>query len=312
MNIKKIAGICLTTGMTLGFSVTSIAEIVLPNVFKTGDVLTAPQLNDNFNALKSGIDTNTTATSNIESLTSRVSNLEQTASTSIGDLQRSLTGLVSMSINSLTVNGTGTLFTNELNVGDALKIGNEVFNVASITSDTSLTVSAARTNPDVIDSVAQTDNDLLALKTGAGENKVTVTKSGQMIRQISRATGAANDSRDTGFITGRSLSFNKAKDTTAMRIGYSDNFRVTGTSKACRWEITVDDVSCPDYPLIFDFYSDAGNTHRSTSMFGYCEGVSAGTHTIKVKVGSTPGYTASDCFTGWSNSRWTLEAEETY
>ena len=50
-NIKKIAGVCLA----FSFNVANAADVSLPVTFNEGDVLTAPQLNDNFNALKEGV-----------------------------------------------------------------------------------------------------------------------------------------------------------------------------------------------------------------------------------------------------------------
>ena len=50
-NMKKIVGVCLA----FSFNVANAADVSLPITFNEGDVLTAPQLNDNFNALKDGV-----------------------------------------------------------------------------------------------------------------------------------------------------------------------------------------------------------------------------------------------------------------
>ena len=50
------------------------------------------------------------------------------------------TGTVSVSAGSPTVTGSGTNFTGQFAVGDDIKINNEIFNVLSITNNTSLTV----------------------------------------------------------------------------------------------------------------------------------------------------------------------------
>ena len=50
------------------------------------------------------------------------------------------TGTVSVSAGSATVTGSGTSFTSQFSVGDDIKINNEIFNVLSITNNTSMTV----------------------------------------------------------------------------------------------------------------------------------------------------------------------------
>ena len=50
------------------------------------------------------------------------------------------TGTVGVSAGSATVTGSGTSFTSQFAVGDDIKINNEIFNVLSITNNTSLTV----------------------------------------------------------------------------------------------------------------------------------------------------------------------------
>ena len=112
-------------------------------------------------------------------------------------------------------------------------------------------------------------------------------------------------------IKSRVLSFSKAKKDTKIRISYTDNLRVIGSSKACRWEIRVDGNSCPNQALIYDYYANKDdNIHRSRTVVGYCSGVAAGSHRIGIWVGNTPGYSGSNCYTGWSNSTWVIEAEE--
>ncbi len=50
------------------------------------------------------------------------------------------TGTVGVSAGSATVTGSGTSFTSQFSVGDDIKINNEIFNVLSITNNTSMTV----------------------------------------------------------------------------------------------------------------------------------------------------------------------------
>ncbi len=135
---------------------------------------------------------------------------------------------------------------------------------------------------------------------------------GNLIRTIAYATSnGPNDGTDVGQIKSRVLSFSKAKTDTKIRISYTDNLRTHGSAKGCRWEIRVDGRSCPNQALVYDDYASGNdNTHSSRTVAGYCSGVAAGSHTIGIWVGNTPGYSGSDCYTGWSSSTWVIEAEE--
>jgi len=135
---------------------------------------------------------------------------------------------------------------------------------------------------------------------------------GNLIRTIAYATNnGPNDGTDVGQIKSRVLSFSKAKTDTKIRISYTDNLRTHGNAKGCRWEIRVDGRSCPNQALVYDDYASGNdNTHSSRTVAGYCSGVAAGSHTIGIWVGNTPGYSGSDCYTGWSSSTWVIEAEE--
>ncbi|MEK8020255.1 MAG: hypothetical protein VSS75_025565 [Candidatus Parabeggiatoa sp.] len=135
---------------------------------------------------------------------------------------------------------------------------------------------------------------------------------GNLIRTIAYATAnGPSDGTDVGQIKSRVLSFRKAKTQTKIRISYTDNLRTHGSNKACRWEIRVDGTSCPSQALVYDYYAKKeDNTHRSRTVVGYCSGVAAGSHTIRIWVSNTPGYPGGDCYTGWYNSTWVIEAEE--
>ncbi len=297
---------------------------VLTN-FTDGTPAKAAEVNGNFTAIRDNVNTNNTRLGTVEAASAvqgaSIGTLQQQvgnkANTS-GALDKQLTGVVSMAIGTNLVNGVNTLFTVELNVGDAVRISGATFTVSAITSDTVLRTDIVRELPGVVDVNIFSDNNLLTLKSGAGADKAVVTKSGDIIRRIMRVSGLGpNDGRDTGLITSRRLSIKKFRDETTLRIGYSDAFRVYAGNNACRWEIVVDGASCPGGALVYDLY--AGSTlsgildeHRSDAVFGYCEGISKGVHAIEINVGTTPGYSAADCFTGWNNSRWTIEAEEVY
>jgi len=134
---------------------------------------------------------------------------------------------------------------------------------------------------------------------------------------IAYATGnGPNDYREAGQITSRVLRFTKAKTHTKIRISYTDNLTtvlltVGKYRKSCRWEIRVDGRSCPNQALVYDYYAHHHDyIHQSSTVVGYCSGVAAGSHTIGIWVGNTPGYSDSDCHTGYNDSTWVLEVQE--
>jgi len=284
------------------------SNVSIPHNFKAGDRAIADHVNENFTAVKTSVDDNNTK---INENNSRINIIES----GMGHLDRVLTGTVSMSSGSTIVNGTGTLFSSELNLADAIAIDGEKYTVINISSDVSLETNVARAGLGVVNVNLYTDNNLLSLKSGAGAEKALVTKSGEMIRRVARATGLGPyDVTNMGSIITRTLGFKKTRDDTAIRLFYGDNFRVQGDTVACRWELMVNGTSCPSGQLIYDFYSDAVtlNQHRSGTLFGFCEGLSAGVYSIDVHVGPAPGHVGSDCATGWADSRWTIEAEEVF
>ncbi len=128
---------------------------------------------------------------------------------------------------------------------------------------------------------------------------------------IAYATGNGPwDDTDVGQIKSRVLRFTKAKTHTKIRINYTDSLSTAGNLKACRWEIRVDGSSCSNQTLVYDVYARPVHSLRSSTVVGYCSGVAAGSHTIGIWVSTTPGYSGSDCNTGWKNSTWVIEAEE--
>ncbi|MBL8809123.1 MAG: peptidylprolyl isomerase [Planctomycetaceae bacterium] len=71
--------------------------------------------------------------------------LENVPLTSFNAGNVTLSGTIDITQGSTTMTGTGTKFTTELQAGDSLKIGNTVYFVATIVSDTELTVDVAPT-----------------------------------------------------------------------------------------------------------------------------------------------------------------------
>ena len=115
---------------------------------------------------------------------------------------------------------------------------------------------------------------------------------------------------------GRELTFTKQLDDTPLRMFYHDNFRSAGGNAACEWEIMIDGASCPSRKLQGQLYkADADNDHAPDTIVGMCTGVSAGDHTVTIRVGTPDGYTNGNCYTGWSNTDtaievFTLEVDE--
>lgn len=141
---------------------------------------------------------------------------------------------------------------------------------------------------------------------------------GKMVRRMFIATGLGpNDETDNGQIKSRVLNFNKAYNDTAIRIQYCDNFRIYCNNCAARWEIRVDGKAPPGGPIYQDKYTGTAigtitNQHEFTTILGYAQGLPAGDHQIQIWVGPAPGYGVANYYTGWNNSRWTIEAEEVW
>ena len=139
----------------------------------------------------------------------------------------------------------------------------------------------------------------------------TLDINGYIARKIWRVHGnGPSDGTDTGYVSGRSLTITKYKANTSLRVGYSDNLRTHAANASCRWEIYIDGSSCSSGGLTMDVYTAGSNVHHQRAYFGYCDTVSSGSHTLTVYVSSTPGYSGVDCFTGWPDQSWALEAEE--
>ena len=167
---------------------------------------------------------------------------------------------------------------------------------------------------------------------GIGTNtpSAALDVNGSMIRKIYHSSGNVEDDdevmvtsdfyKDGYQVEDRVLSFNKTKDDSNIRIGYTDILFpfCTGASCECIWEIRVDGKSCPGGAL--DYYYFVYNLEKKTSaarsrnIVGYCKGIDKGEHEIQVWITGMNVYYGSKarCITGHKNSVWTLEAEETY
>ncbi|NOX76419.1 MAG: hypothetical protein GXP17_07370 [Gammaproteobacteria bacterium] len=300
-------------------------SVTIPNTFTANTAAVADEVNDNFTAIKTAVDDNDARTT---TNTQDIATISANYVSGNGDLSTALTGTVTVGVGDAAVTGVDTLFSSELNVGDPIKITGETFTVASIVDDLNLVLDVAH-SAGALSVTAYKDGDLLTVKNSNNENQLVIDKSGNadlsgyFIRRVARATGFnEQDNTDEGLISTRVLNITKARDDTAIRIGYSDNFRTynASSSTSCSWELRVDDdptdgtdaISCPGGVLAYaNFDLTPNNYLRLGSVFGYCEGLTAGSYQIQVWVSTTPGQSSANCHTGWE-SRWTLEAEEVY
>jgi len=103
-----------------------------------------------------------------------------------GTVDVALTGTVGATNGSAAITGSGTAFTTELEVGNAIAIessvaaGYEVFTVSVITNDTSLTIDSNYAGSTDTGLDAWCDPDLLEIDNGDGTNVLTVDKSGNL------------------------------------------------------------------------------------------------------------------------------------
>jgi len=92
-----------------------------------------------------------------------------------------LTGTVAIGTGQALVTGTGTLFTSELEEGDAIKIGTETFGVSSITDDTHLYISGRYLGETASGLTAYFDSaDLFVADDGEDNERFKITSGGEL------------------------------------------------------------------------------------------------------------------------------------
>jgi hypothetical protein len=113
-----------------------------------------------------------------------VANIAPTAALHVsGTKHKQLTGTLSPTNGSTAVTGVGTNFTDEINVGDTIRIVNSlgsslVNTVALVTNATSLTLSSNYTSATEVGLLGYSDPDLLKLSTGTGVTQYVVDRRG--------------------------------------------------------------------------------------------------------------------------------------
>ena len=157
---------------------------------------------------------------------------------------------------------------------------------------------------------------------GTTNPSVKLQVAGSLIRTIAYAQGWGVDStcdNETttcvAAIPARVLTFNKTSAATKVRVAWVDTMRSYSVSPAtvhiCQWELKFDGASCPTGNIKGVAYSSpATDTHETRTVWGYCGGLSAGSHTIQGYVSAAQG-SPGRCMTGWpGDTNWTIEAEE--
>ena len=117
----------------------------------------------------------------------------------------------------------------------------------------------------------------------------------------------AGDDTDTGYVTGRKLTFTKKTEDSQIRITWATNLRVRPKDPnpelrggECHWEIRIDGQSCAKPTKIGAMLSTQGDDDDRipVAVVGWCQGIKAGVHEIQVQVTVKDGDN-SDCYTGW-------------
>lgn len=93
----------------------------------------------------------------------------------------------------------------------------------------------------------------------------------------------------------RILKFKKAEDNTVIRVTYSDNLRVHGNGKWCKWEIRMDTKPCKKNLSGTRYVVGGQNDHVPGQIVGFCQGLKKGEHEMKIHVRGN----SADCYTGW-------------
>ena len=116
----------------------------------------------------------------------------------------------------------------------------------------------------------------------------------------------SEDGRETGYVTGRTLKFDKRTAASQLRITWATNLRVRARNgrggSHCDWDVQIDGKSCSKPSKIgvsmHSQYND--NDHIPAEVVGWCQGIARGPHTLSVYVKSwNSNY---DCYTGWASN----------
>ncbi|XP_043921613.1 collagen triple helix repeat-containing protein 1 isoform X2 [Protopterus annectens] len=105
--------------------------------------------------------------------------------------------------------------------------------------------------------------------------------------------------------------FTKMRSDSALRVLFSGSLRLKCKAACCqRWYFTFNGAECSGpLPIEAIIYLDQGsaeynstiNIHRTSSVEGLCEGITAGLVDVAVWVGLCPDYPRGDASTGWNS-----------
>jgi len=251
---------------------------------------------------------------------------------------KELSGHVMILKDSNRVIGAGTFFTEELKNGDSVLIDGNYYIVQEVIDNKELFITS-NVNQTLVEKKIYIADDLFQVQNANSETKLILdTKgnvgigiinpgakldiNGTMIRKIyrnssfSKISHFSNQSSVPLQVPDKTLTFNKQKNETSIRIEYSDYIGAIHKTNclAAYLELRVDGTSCPGGELVFYNYisgTDDDRTFTYQTFKGFCEGLSAGTYEIQVWIHTYPGGYVS-FQVGHETSRWTIEAEEVY
>ncbi|XP_060099001.1 collagen triple helix repeat-containing protein 1 [Heteronotia binoei] len=120
---------------------------------------------------------------------------------------------------------------------------------------------------------------------------------------------ALNYGIDLGKIA--ECTFTKMRTNSALRVLFSGSLRLKCRNACCqRWYFTFNGAECSGpLPIEAIIYLDQGspelnstiNIHRTSSVEGLCEGISAGLVDVAIWVGTCSDYPRGDASTGWNS-----------
>ncbi|XP_073446546.1 collagen triple helix repeat-containing protein 1 [Dendrobates tinctorius] len=123
------------------------------------------------------------------------------------------------------------------------------------------------------------------------------------------AWSALNYGIDLGKIA--ECTFTKMRSHSALRVVFSGSLRLKCKTACCqRWYFTFNGAECAGpLPIEAIIYLDQGSTelnstiniHRTSTVEGLCEGISAGLIDVAVWVGTCSDYPRGDASTGWNS-----------
>lgn len=144
-----------------------------------------------------------------------------------------------------------------------------------------------------------------------------IVSGGQTRGNLWHISGRGEDGDGLGRKISRTLRVNKQYSDTVLRILYSDNIGITGTSRVAHWEIRIDGRPL-EVPIKMGQHhgSKAHAIFINASIVGYTKRLPPKIYEIQVWVGSSPCppqfIEPISARTGWKESTWCLEAEEVY